>query len=189
MASIALDPAYRRVSVEEFLAMDFGGAKAELDEGIIFMMAGGSEEHSRIAANIIATLLPKLRGSGCRPYGSDLATRTGESTIRFPDISVHCNDPAAPGNARKKLLGDPVAVFEVLSPSTAGHDQRVKMEEYRGLAGLRDVVLVDPSSERMRHMRRNDAGDWVDGWLESGVDLTLTALGATLTAAEIFARD
>jgi hypothetical protein len=39
MAAIALDPAYRRVSVEEFLKMDFGGARAELEDGLIYMMS------------------------------------------------------------------------------------------------------------------------------------------------------
>ena len=189
MVSIALDSAYRRVSIAEFLAMDFGGAKAELEDGIIFMMAGGSEEHARIAANIIMTLGPRLRGSGCRPYGSDFATRTDEGTIRFPDVSVYCNDPAAPENKRKQLLGDPAAVFEVLSPSTAAHDQRVKLEEYRGLAGLGDIVLVDPVSERIRHVRRNADGDWVDGWLSPGAELALGSLGVTLQAADIFAAD
>ena len=70
--ALACDSPYRRVSVAEFLEMDFGGAKAELVDGVIHMMAGGSEPHARIAANIIAALLPKLRGSGCRPYGSNL---------------------------------------------------------------------------------------------------------------------
>ena len=189
MGSIALDSAYRRVSVAEFLAMDFGGAKAELEDGIIFVKVGICEEQARIAANLIVLLMPRLRGSGCRPYGSDFATRTDEGTVRFPDVSVHCNHPAAPENRRKQLLGDPTAVFEVLSPSTASHDQRVKLEEYRGLAGLRDIVLVDPAGERIRHVRRNADGDWVDGWLSPGADLALGSLGVTLQAADIFADD
>ena len=58
MNKVALDPAYRRVTVEEFLAMDLGEAKAELEDGLIYMMAGGSETHARVAANIIGFLLP-----------------------------------------------------------------------------------------------------------------------------------
>lgn len=88
MASIALDPAYRRVAVEDFLAMDFGGARAELDDGVILMMAGGSEVQSRVAGNIFAYLRVALRGTGCRPYNSDFATQTGERTVRLPDVSV-----------------------------------------------------------------------------------------------------
>ena len=65
MASVALDPAYRRISVEEFLAMDFGDAKAELEDGLIYMMAGGSARHALIAGNIFVSLRNRPRGSGC----------------------------------------------------------------------------------------------------------------------------
>lgn len=189
MASIALDPAYRRVSVEEFLDIEFHGARAELEQGIIFMMAGGSEEHSRIAANILVFLAPKLRGTGCRAYGSDLATRTGEDTVRLPDVTVHCGNPSVPENARKRLLGDPVVVVEVLSPSTASLDQKVKLEEYRSLAGMRDIVLVDPNARRVRHVRRNDDGDWVDGWVPATMNIDLASIGIAIPQPEIFAND
>lgn len=189
MASVLLDPAYRRVSVREFLALDLRGARAELDQGIIYMMARGSEEPARIAANIVAFLRPRLRGSGCRAYGSDFAARTGEDTVRLPDVSVHCGDPSAPENAHKQLLGDPVVVVEVLSPSTASLDQKVKLEEYRSLEGTRDILLVDPAARRVRHVRRSPAGDWTDGWLASGADVMLVSIGVTIPHTEIFADD
>lgn len=189
MASLALDPAYRRVTVREFLDMDFRGARAELEDGLIFMMAGGSEEHSRIAGNILAFLRQKLRGTGCRPYGSDFAAQTGDDTVRLPDVSVYCGNPSAAENARKKLLGDPVVVVEVLSPSTARLDQKTKLEEYRSLDGVRDILLVDPGTERVRHVRRNDLAEWVDGWLPAGADAELLSIGVSLPHAEIFAAD
>lgn len=189
MASVALDPAYRRVSVEEFLKMDFHGARAELDDGLIYMMAGGSEAHSRIAANILINIGPKLRGTGCRPYGSDFATRTGDQTIRLPDVSVYCNNPAAPENGRKQLLGDPQVVVEVLSPSTSSLDQRVKLEEYRGLAGVREILLVDPEREQVRLVCRTGPSGWTDRWLDVGSDVELPSLRLAIPHVEIFARD
>jgi Uma2 family endonuclease len=189
MASLALDPAYRRVEVDEFLQMDFGGARAELVDGIIFMMAGGSEVHSRVAVNLVVALQTRLRGTGCRPYNSDFAARTQERTVRFPDVSVYCNDPAAPGNEGKQLLGDPQVVFEVLSPSTASLDQKDKLEEYRNLAGVREIVIVDPAVERVRRAVRDDEGMWHDGWLPAGADLQIPSLDLTIPHAEIFARD
>ena len=80
--ALSHDPAYGKVDIDAFLEMDFGGRKAELDDGVIFMMAGGGMEHAGIAANIIAALMPRLRGSGCRPFGSDLAVKTGPQSIR-----------------------------------------------------------------------------------------------------------
>ena len=74
MASLVLDPAYRRVTVREFLEMELGDAKAELVDGMILMMAGGSARHAAIAANLIGSLMARLRGSGCRPTGFNLMT-------------------------------------------------------------------------------------------------------------------
>ena len=184
MASIALDPAYRRVSVREFLAMDLGDAKAELVDGLILMMAGGSPRHAAIAMNLAIALGNRLRGTGCRPYGSDLAVRTGEASIRFPDVSVYCRDdnPQKPGE--EKLLGVPRVVFEVLSPSTATNDQITKLAEYRTLAGLQAVVFVDPATERMRVIATNEKAE--APWLPAGSALDLAMLGVTVPHAEVF---
>jgi len=189
MASLALDPAYRRVEVDEFLAMDFGGAKAELVDGVILMMAGGSEVHSRVAVDITVALRSRLRGTGCRPYNSDLATRTEKRTIRFPDVSVHCNDPATPENRNKQLLGDPRVVVEVLSPSTASQDQTVKLQEYQALAGMRDILLVDPETERVRLVSRDREGNWQARWIDAGADVPIPSLNIVIPHQEIFARD
>ncbi len=189
MTALRLDPAYRRVEVDEFLDMDFGGAKAELEDGLIYMMAGGNEAHARIAANLLMYIGPKLRGTGCRPYGSDFATRTGERSVRFPDLSIYCNNPSAPGNDRKKLLGDPQVVFEVLSPSTSSYDQKVKLEEYRELEGTHEIILVDPTDERIRLVRRTPSGGWTDDWLRDRTDLHIPSLDLTIPHDEIFARD
>ncbi|MEH3099563.1 Uma2 family endonuclease [Sphingomonas adhaesiva] len=189
MATHALDPAYERISVEEFLDMDFGDARTELEDGVIYMMAGGSEQHARISGNIFAFLRVRLRGTGCRPYNSDFALQTADFTARMPDVSIYCGNPSAPENARKKLLGDPRVVFEVLSPSTAMKDQRVKLEEYKALAGTTEIVLVDPDAERVRRVHWTPDGVWHDGWLPEGSDLHLPSLDLTIPHDEIFARD
>lgn len=188
MPSIALDPAYRRISVEEFLEMDFRDAKAELEDGLIFMMAGGSALHAMVSGNIYLALRMRLRGTGCFPYGSDLATRTGDRTIRHPDVSVYCDDPNQSENRERKLIGDPVAVFEVLSPSTRKHDEKVKVPEYRDLPGARAIVLVDPQEERTRLIERTPEG-WLDHLWRVGEDVPVAALGLVLPHAEIFSRD
>lgn len=184
MASLVLDPAYRSVTVREFLAMDLGEAKAELVDGMILMMAGGSPRHAAIAANLIAALITRLRGSPCRPYGSDLAVRTGDASIRFPDVSVYCRDDTAHEPSDKKLLGVPRVVFEVLSPSTASNDQITKLAEYSRLPGLGAVVFVDPENERVRVIE--PAQEREAAWLPAGSTIDLPMLGISLPHLEIF---
>lgn len=184
---LADDPAYGKVDIDAFLEMDFGGRKAELDDGVIFMMAGGSMEHAGVASNIIMTLGPKLRGSGCRPFGSDLAVQTGPRSIRYPDVSIFCR-PYADDGERNKLVGEPRAVFEVLSPSTARLDERTKLPEYAALAGVQDIVLVDPDKRRVRHVRRTGPESWADGWISEGA-IRLASVDLDLTLDDIFAED
>jgi cytochrome P450 len=156
MATRAFDPAYRPMTVKEFLDADLGDAKAELVDGVILMMSGGSARHAAIAANLIMSLGPRLREQGCRPYGSDLALRTVPASIRFPDVSIYCGDQQATENGR--LLGVPKVVFEVLSPSTSSNDQIVKLAEYRALEGLEAIV-----GERLKNS--------VYGWPEPAFDM------------------
>lgn len=184
MATSAFNPACRPVTVREFPAMDQGDAKAELVDGLIQMMAGGSARHAAIAANLIFALMTRLRGTGCRPYGSDLVVRSGEASIRFPDVSVYCSDDLANGTGNEKLLGVPRIAFEVLSSSTASNDQIIKLSEYRRLTGLRAVVFVDPDTERTRVIDTSTDRD--AAWLPPGSDLDLPMVGISLLHAEIF---
>jgi len=83
------DPAYRPISAAEFLEMDFGtDKKFELDNGVIYMMTGGTEAHAWVQGNIFAWLRAKLRNTGCRPYNSDMGLQISDIDVRYPDISI-----------------------------------------------------------------------------------------------------
>ena len=188
MASIALDPAYRRMTVEEFLDLEIEG-RAELEDGILYMMSGGTARHAAIIVNIATALHNKLRGTDCRPMSSDMALRTRENTVRMPDVSVYCGMPLKKEQEQAKLLGDPRVVIEVLSPSTRGLDLRIKVAEYCALAGVHAALFVDPDSERVRLLERTEAGNWSDDWVDAGQDITIDAIDVTLTSADIFLLD
>jgi Putative restriction endonuclease len=66
---------YRLSTAKEFLKIDFGDQKAELDNGVIRMMAGGTGRHAEVQINIASALRQRLRGSGCKPYGPDIGGR------------------------------------------------------------------------------------------------------------------
>jgi Uma2 family endonuclease len=187
---MAAQPVYPPLSAEHFLEIDFGSdRKAELDRGVIHMMAGGSAAHARVAGNILRFLGPILRGSGCRPYGSDMAVRTTDWSIRYPDISVFCGDHAAPGDDLEKAFRDPRALFEVLSDGTARTDLTVKLEEYKALPSLDTIVYVDAVRETIRVVQRLDSMRWEDSAMATTIDVALPSLNLTIPSAEIFARD
>jgi len=55
-----------------------------------------------------------------------------------PDVVIRCG----PTNPRSRAATDPVVVFEVLSPSTMRYDRGTKLERYREIASLKQIVLV-----------------------------------------------
>lgn len=174
------------LTAEQFLLMDFGpDVKAELDNGVIRMMAGGTVTHATIQGNFMRYLGPILRGSGCRPQGSDAAVRTHSRSVRYPDVTVDC------GSARSedKTLANPRVIVEVLSPSTRQHDLSVKLEEYRRLTTVDTIVFVDPDAERLRVLQRTGPGAWADRSFAEPADLVLPSLGIVMPHAEIFADD
>ncbi|GGB17559.1 hypothetical protein GCM10011380_03840 [Sphingomonas metalli] len=179
---------YPLLTAKDFLEIDFGERKAELDNGVIRMMAGGSARHAQVQTNILIALAERLRGSGCRPYNSDMAVRTHDLSIRYPDVSVFCgrSDPA---NDALKAFDDPRLVVEVLSAGTARTDLRVKLYEYQAMDSIDTILFVDIATERVRVIQRTGPHGWSDVAHDAPFDVPLPALGTTLPHAEMFARD
>ena len=179
---------YPLLTADEFLEIDFGERKAELDNGVIRMMAGGSGRHAQVQGNIYAYLRTRLRGSGCLPYSSDMAARTRDRSIRYPDVTVYCGRGGA-ANDDLKAFDDPRVLFEVLSAGTARTDLTVKLVEYKSLPSVDAVVFVDIASERLHVVRRNGPDGWSEIIHREPVDLTLPSLDLVIPHDEIFARD
>lgn len=176
----------RLLNTEEFLQIDFGpDLKAELDNGVIRMMAGGTREHARIQANVLAFLHLRLRGSGCHPYGSDMGVEPHGLSLRYPDVSVDCGSPQDTDS--DTVLSAPRVLIEILSPSTRDLDLRVKKEEYRAIPTVDTIVFVDPDTQTVSLSQRHDA-NWTDTPFAS-TDVQLPSLSLILPHAEIFAQD
>ncbi len=183
--------ARRKLTVEEFYDLyDTIEEKYELVDGEAWLMSGGTPAHALIAVNITTALRTKLRGTGCRPYNSDLGLRLGPQDLRYPDAAIYC-DPRDLGQDPNvaRDYANPVAVFEVLSPSTATEDRRVKVLQYKAIASARAIVLVDPLTQTFEMHRRDPDGEWQHLVGERGDDIVLDTPQLMLTAAEIFDLD
>jgi Uma2 family endonuclease len=185
---MATQPLYPLVTAAEFLEFNFGDRKAELDNGVIRMMAGGTVRHAEVQGNIFAWLRSQLRGSGCRAYGSDIATQTHDQSIRYPDVSAFCRDVRMADDS-KKSLDDPCVIFEVLSAGTARTDLKTKMVEYQALPSVDTIVFVDIAAERVRIVQRTGPHGWNDTSHDQPTDVALPSLKLTIPHEEIFARD
>lgn len=184
------DPAYKPITADEFLAMDFGtDRRFELDRGVIYMMTGGTEAHAWVQGNVFVWLRSRLRGTGCRPYGPDMALRISETDVRYPDVSVYCDQPPRDTLVDTTLLSNPTVIIEVLSPSTTTFDQGTKLEEYRGIATVRTIAFIDPVNEMCRTLQRQSPNSWSDQMFSGERGVPIPSLGLTIPHDEIFARD
>jgi Uma2 family endonuclease len=144
-------PAKNRFSVPEFFTfLSVSQDKWELVDGVPIMMAGATQRHQDVAANLLASLHQRLRGSGCRPTGSDTGVLTGDTSVRYPDLVVDCG----PRYDDSMHATKPTVVIEVLSPSTRGFDSHLKLIEYKGNTDISQVLLVDTVTPRVLvHLR------------------------------------
>ena len=126
----------------------------ELIDGVPYLMAPAPLiEHQDIAGEIFRQLANQLVGKPCRPYIAPVDVRLPRQneadaaidTVVQPDVLVVC-DPSRID--RRGVRGAPDWLVEVLSPSTAAHDQIAKRRLYER-AGVREYWLVHPGDRTL----------------------------------------
>lgn len=126
----------------------------ELIDGVPYLMAPAPLiEHQDIAGEIFRQLANQLVGKPCRPYIAPVDVRLPRQneadaaidTVVQPDVLVVC-DPSRID--RRGVRGAPDWLVEVLSPSTAAHDQIAKRRIYER-AGVREYWLVHPGDRTL----------------------------------------
>lgn len=184
------EPAPRRWSVQEFFAwQERQDERYELVGGVpVRMMAGArnvqdNNMHDDIVVNLVAEFRTRLRGTPCRPFSGNGSVETLPGQIRRPDLSVDCGarDPNGLTAAEPRL------VVEVLSPSTRDFDACDKLEEYKTVASLAVILLVEPNAPEIALWRRDTDGAW-QRRLVAGLEQTveLPELGMTLALADLY---
>ena len=154
----------------------------ELLNGESRMMTGGTGAHSLIKINLTSMFRRALKGSGCRPYDSDMKVVTPDRNVFYPDLSVSCGPPLLTETA----LYDPNLVVEVLSPSSAADDYGRKRRSYQSIPSLRHYMIVAQDCAQVELYTRYGK-DWLLQMAE-GLEATirLEALEIDLALAEIF---
>jgi Uma2 family endonuclease len=110
----------------------------EYIEGYLHALAGASTRHNQIVFNISHAFRAAGRGTSCRTFGIEVRVQVSDTRYYYPDLAVVCN----PENIEHSSLTQPCVVVEVLSPSTAGVDQREKLFAYRQIDALRAYLIV-----------------------------------------------
>ena len=161
--------------------------KHEYFQGEIYAMAGGSEEHSALAAEVLRALGNAAFGTACRVHTSDLriyVEATGLAT--FPDGSVVCGKLEQHDASPRATALNPTLLLEVTSDSSEEYDTTTKLQSYQTIPSLRDYLVVSHRERRLTLHSRSDDGSWHTRVAIGGGGLSLTSLTAELVVNEIY---
>ena len=178
-----------KLTEQEYLALERPAEfKSEFFRGEMFDMSGASLRHLRLQQNLSTEVSVALRGGRCEVFGSDLRVRVSSDMYTYPDITVICGQPALADDHQDVLL-NPLAIFEVLSPSTERYDRGLKRQRYTGLASLKDYILVSQTNLHIEQFTRQENNLWtVRDYATLDEELTIASIGVSLSLARIYER-
>ena len=142
-------------SVEAYLAWEREQVERhEYIAGEIHAMVGASLAHGRILFNLAKALDAAVEPGSCAVFVDGAKLRVGDAVF-CPDVMVSCQGFDLKGD----LIGAPVLIAEVLSPSTELHDRGVKWRHYQRLPSRESYVLVAQDRAMVEVFARRD-GSW-----------------------------
>jgi Uma2 family endonuclease len=173
------------LSVEEYLEGEpHSQVRHEYIGGVVYAMAGASDEHNFLTGNLYAALLAHLRGKKCRVFIMDAKVRlqiSGEDIFYYPDLMVACD----PRDVDRHFKRYPSVLVEVLSEGTERTDRREKFQSYTQIETLEEYVLVAQDRMEVTVFRR--ANGWRPEVLtKADAELKLASLDFTLPLARIY---
>ncbi|HEX3764286.1 MAG TPA: Uma2 family endonuclease [Kofleriaceae bacterium] len=179
---------HHRYTYAQYVALERESpTKHEFFDGEIYAMAGGSEDPSALAVNVLAALLGAVGDRPCRVHTSDLriyVEAIGLAT--FPDGSVICGPLQQHLPSPDATALNPLVLLEVTSDSSEEYDTGDKLAAYQTISTVREVILVSHRERRITIHRREAADAWTMRVAIAGGRITVESLGAELIVDAIY---
>jgi Uma2 family endonuclease len=177
-----------RYTYADYVALEMISAdKHEFLDGEIYAMAGGSEEHSALAAETVRALGNTLGDLPCRVHTSDLRIYVEEVGLAtFPDCSVICGPLQQHEPSPAATAVNPTILVEVTSDSSEDYDTGLKREYYRTIPTLREYVIVSHRERRIVVDTRGNEGTWTTRTASRGEQISVASLETELIVDEIY---
>ena len=183
-------PAGKQVSPQEYLEIEINAEdKHEYFDGQVVAMAGATEIHNRIVANLIGELHNFLKDKDCDVFPSDLRVTTPLlSSYMYPDVSIVC------GHVEKRddqfdTITNPSVIIEVMSPSTQERDLGYKFWYYLQIPSLKEYILIDSQTHSVKTITKQ-GDNFFKTFDINDVNscLTISTIGMTLPLNDIYRR-
>ena len=144
MRSFTIDPAHQgHYTLEDYYALP-DDVRAELIDGVLFIMNAPTLCHQDIAGFVYTELFNFVRKKKgpCHPFISpiDVQLDCDNRTMVQPDVAILCDRSK---NIDRCIYGAPDFIMEVISQSTRKKDMLIKLHKYQN-AGVREYWIVDP---------------------------------------------
>ena len=181
-------------SPEEYLSIEHENTiRHEYRRGLVYAMAGGSDDHSRLGINFLTVINFHLRDGDCQFFSGDVKVNYAGEFFYYPDAFVTC-DPRDRSDRYVKRY--PKLIAEVLSPATEKfvsealeEDRTDKFEDYRQLESLEEYVLIAQDEMRVECRRRvKDGGGerWETVVYGAGDIVMLQSIELEMAIAELY---
>ena len=177
----------------------------ELIDGVAWDMSPApARQHQGIVAAIASAFYSALRDHLCRVYPApfDVLLPGGEetedddvTTVVQPDVSVFCDESRL---TRAGARGAPTLAVEILSPSTASKDMRIKRDLYER-HGVLEYWIVDPGNKYVAVYLLDEDGKYGEPKLYEPIKLSeatlspstppLASAGVQIDLGEMFDSD
>ncbi len=140
-----------RYTYADYVALEqVSSTKHEFLDGEIYAMAGGSEEHSALAAAMLRLLGNAIGERPCRVHTSDLRIYVEAAGLAtFPDGSVICGPLEQHAPSPVATAVNPAVLLEVTSDSSEDYDTGEKLDCYLTIPSLRECIIVSHRERRI----------------------------------------
>jgi Uma2 family endonuclease len=179
---------HHRYTYADYVAVELeSSTKHEFLDGEIYAMAGGSEDHSALAAQVLRALGNAIGDRPCRVHTSDLRVYVeAVGLATFPDGSVICGPLQQHEPSPRATALNPMVLLEVTSDSSEDYDTGAKLEYYRTVPSLRDYIIVSHRERRISIHGRGEGAEWTARVAIAGGRVSVAALRLELIVDDIY---
>jgi Uma2 family endonuclease len=178
---------HHRYTYAEYVALErISDIKHEFLDGEIYAMAGGSEDHSALAAEVLRALGNAIDDRPCRVHTSDLCLYVeAVGLATFPDGTVICGALEQHAPSPNATALNPMVLVEVMSDSSEEYDTGEKLDAYRTIPTLREYIVVSHRERRIT-VHRNQVGGWTMLGAIAGGRVAVESLATELVVDDIY---
>ena len=181
------------MSIEEYFELDQNtpNARYEYLDGVARLMSGGTGEHDQIARNVANAIEMHFLSGPCFVRGPEMQVLigikpNGKEHCVYPDATVSCD--VADRRRGTTLIRSPRIVVEVLSPSTEKLDRSTKLEAYKAVPSIQEIVLINQFTQAAEVYRRDseDGTTWSHVFYGPDKGIELQSVDVFISMDEVY---